>query len=88
MVFDSVSRYYRELHAEDGVHCSLPHVVISNLEHDSVDLTAEKMKELGKIGQYLHVLYTLVSRDISSLYPFALMFFSLCTFSNVLDMIP
>ena len=51
MVFDSVARYYQELHAVDGEHSSLPHVIISNLEHDSVDLTARKMEELERIGK-------------------------------------
>ena len=51
MVFDSVARYHQELQVEDGVEASqLPHVVISNMEHDSVDLTARKMAEQGRIG--------------------------------------
>lgn len=50
MVFDTVARHYQDLHASDGEPQSLPHFVISNLEHDSVDLTAKKMEELGKIG--------------------------------------
>ena len=53
MVFDSVARYHQELQVEDGVEASqLPHVVISNMEHDSVDLTARKMAEQGRIGMY------------------------------------
>ena len=51
MVFDSVARYYRELQAEDGGPSSLPHIIISNLEHDSVDLTVRKMEEMGRIGE-------------------------------------
>lgn len=51
MVFDSVARYYRELHAEDIGPNSLPHIIISNLEHDSVELTARKMEEMGMIGE-------------------------------------
>jgi cysteine sulfinate desulfinase/cysteine desulfurase-like protein len=52
MVFDSVARYYAELHAEDGGRGSLPHIIISNLEHDSVDITARKMQQQGRIGEY------------------------------------
>ena len=63
MVFDSVARYYAELHAEDGGQGSLPHVIISNLEHDSVDLTARKMEEQGRIGEYY---YTVSSWSIQN----------------------
>ena len=55
MVFDSVARYYAELHAEDGGQSSLPHVIISNLAHDSVDITARKMEQQGRIGEYYFV---------------------------------
>ena len=51
MVFDTVTRYYQELQTEDGVNATLPHMVISNMEHDSVDITARKMEEQGKIGK-------------------------------------
>ena len=50
MVFDSVARYYTDLHAEDSGRGSLPHIITTNLEHDSVDLTARKMEEQGRIG--------------------------------------
>ena len=53
MVFDSVARYYTDLHAEDSGQGSLPHIITTNLEHDSVDLTARKMEEQGRIGQLL-----------------------------------
>lgn len=33
-----------------GVGNSLPHVIISNLEHDSIDLAAKKLQKLGYIG--------------------------------------
>ena len=29
---------------------SVPHVIISNLEHASINLTAKKLEELGRIG--------------------------------------
>ena len=58
MVFDTVARYYQEFQAEDGMNAALPHVVISNLEHDSVDITARKMEEQGKIGKYYDVAWT------------------------------
>ena len=52
MVFDTVARHYQDLHASDGESQSIPHFIISNLEHDSVDLTAKKMEELGRIGMW------------------------------------
>lgn len=55
MVFDSVARYYGELHAEDSGQSSLPHIIISNLEHDSVDITARKMEQQGRIGEYYFI---------------------------------
>lgn len=63
MVFDSVARYYAELHAEDGGQGSLPHVIISNLEHDSVDLTTRKMEEMGRVGKYQYNNYIMVSTN-------------------------
>lgn len=51
MVMDTVARHYQLVRSEDGKNHSLPHVVISNLEHDSVDVTARKMEELGRIGE-------------------------------------
>lgn len=50
MVFNTVARYYQQFCAVDGMCKSLPHIIISNLEHDSVDLTVRKMEELGRIG--------------------------------------
>ena len=44
MVFDSIARHYRNTRGE------MPHVVVSNIEHDSVSLTVQKMQEQGKIG--------------------------------------
>ena len=52
MVFDTVARHYQDLHASDPEPRSLPHFIISNLEHDSVDLTARKMEELERIGMW------------------------------------
>lgn len=59
MVFDSVARYYAKVHAEDGGRGSLPHVIISNLEHDSVELTARKMEEQGRIGECYYALWSI-----------------------------
>ena len=60
MVFDTVARHYQDLRASDGAPRSLPHVIISNLEHDSVDLTAKKMEELGRIGMWPNTTLALV----------------------------
>lgn len=53
MVFNTVVRHYRQLEAVDGRQTnSLPHIITTNLEHDSVDLTVRKMKEHGEIGTF------------------------------------
>ena len=46
MVFDSIAKHH---HYQCGSQ-SLPHVIISNLEHDSVELTAREMEKNGRIG--------------------------------------
>ncbi len=46
MVLDSVLRHYSS--TSDS---SLPHVVISNLEHDSIDLTVRELESRGKLGE-------------------------------------
>ena len=61
MVFDTVARHYHQLHASDKGQGSLPHVVITNLEHDSVDLTARKMAEMGRIGKWLSCFISRIS---------------------------
>ena len=33
----------------------VPHVIISNLEHFSIDLAAKKLEELGRIGTTVHM---------------------------------
>lgn len=47
MVFYSVARYYSECVFNTG----LPHIIISNLEHDSVDLTVREMVDRKLIGE-------------------------------------
>ena len=52
MVFDSAARHFFD-HVKSeggGGEGGRPHVVITNLEHDSVSLTVQKMEEQGKIG--------------------------------------
>ena len=58
MVFDSTARYFFDhvrSDSEGGRSASgeggRPHVVITNLEHDSVSLTVQKMEEQRKIGK-------------------------------------
>ena len=46
MVLDSVLR-----HCSTMSDSSLPHVVISNLEHDSIELTVRELETRGKIGE-------------------------------------
>ena len=47
MVFDSVVRYFTA--KNDGV--KHPHVIITNLEHDSISMTVQKMQEQNKTGE-------------------------------------
>ena len=47
LVFNSCIEHYRRLYPKSD---QLPHIVTSNLEHDSVMLTVEEMRANGKIG--------------------------------------
>ena len=48
MVLHSVVRHFQQTF---GGGVGKPHVIISNLEHDSVHITVHKMEEEGKLGE-------------------------------------
>ena len=52
MVFDSVIRYWNDLSREGGVASEgKPHIIISNLEHDSVVLCVRRLEKEGRVGE-------------------------------------
>ena len=53
LVFHSVTQYWNVLSKEGGVvgGVARPHIITSNLEHDSVQLCVRKMEAEGQIGQ-------------------------------------
>ena len=56
MVFYSVARHYSEHVSNTG----LPHIIISNLEHDSVDLTIREMVDRKQVGELSSHYFSLV----------------------------
>lgn len=54
MVFDSVMRFWRDSVSgrEGGDIERRPHVIISNLEHDSIAKTARRLEKDGLAGIY------------------------------------
>lgn len=54
MVLDSVIRYWRDPSRQDGVVAEgKPHVITSNLEHDSVIVCVKRLEKEGHIGETL-----------------------------------
>lgn len=59
MVLDSILRYWRDPSRQDGVVAKgRPHVITSNLEHDSVIVCVRRWEKEGHIGE--------LKQDISS----------------------
>ena len=54
MVFDSAIRYWNDQSRLGGVATEgKPHIITSNLEHDSVDLCVRRLEEEGHAGEAL-----------------------------------
>lgn len=54
MVLDSVLCYWRDPSRQDGVVAEgKPHVITSNLEHDSVIVCVKRLEKEGHIGEIL-----------------------------------
>ena len=77
MVFDSAARHFDRVRSEagggegGGGEGGRPHVIITNLEHDSVSLTVQKMEEQGKIGVsegLYNVMYVCAYNDLLVVY--------------------
>ena len=54
MVFDSAIRYWNDRSSQGGVATvGKPHIITTNLEHDSVDLCVRRHREEGHAGELL-----------------------------------
>ena len=54
MVLDSAIRYWNDQSRRGGVAIERkPHIIITNLEHDSVDLCVRRLEEEGHAGELL-----------------------------------
>lgn len=55
MVFDSIVRYWNDPARTDGVTVEgKPHIITSNLEHDSVVLCLKRLEKEGHAGEWLN----------------------------------
>ena len=54
MVFDSAIRYWSDQSRRGGMTIERkPHIITTNLEHDSVDLCVRRLEEEGHVGELL-----------------------------------